>query len=87
MSARPTFLLQLASHRRPTCSAGIDGIRRLWHMRHRMLVKAKDSSEDLRDCGLDRTLADTFPCSDPLSSIPNPACDAGAGVVKSTYYE
>ena len=25
-----------------------------------------------RENGLDKTLADTFPCSDPLSSIPNP---------------
>jgi len=25
-----------------------------------------------RESGLDKTLADTFPCSDPLSSIPNP---------------
>lgn len=25
-----------------------------------------------REYGLDNTLADTFPCSDPLSSIPNP---------------
>ncbi len=27
--------------------------------------------EDRRDYGLDSTLAGTFPCSDPLSSIPN----------------
>lgn len=26
----------------------------------------------VRELGLDQTLADTFPCSDPLSSIPNP---------------
>ncbi len=25
-----------------------------------------------REPGLDQTLAETFPCSDPLSSIPNP---------------
>ena len=25
-----------------------------------------------REEGLDNTLAETFPCSDPLSSIPNP---------------
>jgi hypothetical protein len=25
-----------------------------------------------REIGLDETLAETFPCSDPLSSIPNP---------------
>ncbi len=28
--------------------------------------------EDRREYGLDSTLAETFPCSDPLSSIPNP---------------
>jgi hypothetical protein len=28
--------------------------------------------ENPREHGLDKTLADTFPCSDPLSSIPNP---------------
>ena len=28
-----------------------------------------------REQGLDDTLADTFPCSDPLSSIPNPNLD------------
>jgi hypothetical protein len=25
-----------------------------------------------RECGLDNTLSETFPCSDPLSSIPDP---------------
>lgn len=25
-----------------------------------------------KECGLDRTLAETFPCSDALSSIPDP---------------
>jgi len=29
-------------------------------------------AERRREQGLDKTLADTFPCSDPLSSIPNP---------------
>ena len=32
-------------------------------------------AEDLREgreVGLDNTLSETFPCSDPLSSIPNP---------------
>jgi len=28
--------------------------------------------EHRREYGLDSTLAETFPCSDPLSSIPNP---------------
>ena len=27
---------------------------------------------DRREKGLDKTFADSFPCSDPLSSIPNP---------------
>lgn len=28
--------------------------------------------DDSKECALDRTLAETFPCSDALSSIPNP---------------
>jgi hypothetical protein len=28
--------------------------------------------EERRESGLDNTLSETFPCSDPLSSIPNP---------------
>jgi len=28
--------------------------------------------KEKREYGLDNTLSDTFPCSDPLSSIPNP---------------
>ena len=31
-----------------------------------------------RDRGLDQTLSDTFPCSDALSSIPNPAVESVA---------
>ena len=34
----------------------------------RRIVEVRRRRED----GLDKTLADTFPCSDPLSSIPNP---------------
>lgn len=30
-----------------------------------------------REEGLDETLAETFPCSDPLSSVPNPGCQLG----------
>ena len=30
-------------------------------------------AEKRREQGLDKTLEDTFPCSDPLSSIPNPS--------------
>jgi hypothetical protein len=32
--------------------------------------------EQARDRGLDQTLSDTFPCSDALSSIPNPAVES-----------
>jgi hypothetical protein len=32
----------------------------------------EEESENRREYGLDNTLAETFPCSDPLSSIPNP---------------
>ena len=28
--------------------------------------------KESKECGLDRTLSETFPCSDPLSSIPDP---------------
>lgn len=41
----------------------------------RMEVMRRTRMEEpkgLREYGLDNTLADTFPCSDPLSSIPNP---------------
>ncbi len=31
-----------------------------------------DRPQRIREIGLDKTLADTFPCSDPLSSIPDP---------------
>ena len=31
-----------------------------------------ETLDEARECGLDSTLAETFPCSDPLSSIPNP---------------
>lgn len=31
-----------------------------------------------RDRGLDQTLTDTFPCSDALSTIPNPAMESAA---------
>ena len=32
----------------------------------------ENNLSDRREKGLDKTLADSFPCSDPLSSIPNP---------------
>jgi len=30
-------------------------------------------AKERRENGLDNTLSETFPCSDPLSSIPNPS--------------
>lgn len=33
---------------------------------------AEVGAKDRREEGLDATLAETFPCSDPLSSIPDP---------------
>ena len=35
----------------------------------------KTQEEEARERALDKTLADTFPTSDPPSSIPNPAAD------------
>lgn len=35
-------------------------------------LRERDAVEKSRSHGLDNTLAETFPCSDPLSSIPNP---------------
>jgi hypothetical protein len=31
-----------------------------------------DTEEEAREAGLDETIAQTFPASDPASSIPNP---------------
>jgi hypothetical protein len=33
----------------------------------------KDSQEEIKDKSLDKTLADSFPTSDPPSSIPDPS--------------
>lgn len=35
-------------------------------------LKTDPQTKERRDYGLDNTLSETFPCSDPLSSIPNP---------------
>lgn len=35
-----------------------------------------DGPAQARDRGLDETLSDTFPCSDPLSSIPDPQVES-----------
>ena len=40
--------------------------------RHQELMPEVSNVEDPRELGLDNTLEQTFPCSDPLSSIPNP---------------
>ena len=37
-------------------------------------ANARSVERAMREAGLDGTLADTFPCSDALSSIPDP-CD------------
>ena len=39
---------------------------------HPEVCAIKQQLEERRECGLDNTLSETFPCSDPLSSIPNP---------------
>jgi hypothetical protein len=36
----------------------------------------KHSEQDVREKMLDKTIADTFPASDPPSSIPNPTDDS-----------
>lgn len=38
----------------------------------RARVVSIEEGRTLRETGLDKTLADTFPCSDPLSSLPDP---------------
>ena len=39
---------------------------------NRPKVISIDEARRLREKGLDKTLADTYPCSDPLSSVPDP---------------
>jgi hypothetical protein len=53
---------------RATCSPPKHSARHLGRLHHACMAE----DEDGRDQGLDRTLGETFPCSDPLSSIPNP---------------
>jgi hypothetical protein len=55
-------------HEQPSASSEENSSRYSLHV-HRGRVVAM---EDPREFGLDTTLAETFPCSDPLSSIPNP---------------
>src|SRR5581483_10614280 len=53
---------------RATCSTAKHSARHPGRLHHPCIAE----DEDGRDHGLDRTLWETFPCSDPLSSIPNP---------------
>jgi hypothetical protein len=39
---------------------------------HEEVCATMPQLEERREYGLDNTLSETFPCSDPLSSIPNP---------------
>ena len=41
------------------------------HGQHRVYCEVQQLKER-REHGLDNTLSETFPCSDPLSSIPDP---------------
>ncbi len=47
--------------------------RKPWQMRY--LWGDSESRLATREAGMDKTLADSFPASDPPSSIPNPAED------------
>lgn len=40
--------------------------------RRRFFRRCGEEQERMRERGLDNTLAETFPCSDALSSIPDP---------------
>lgn len=37
--------------------------------------RSANGAEQIKEKTLDKTLADSFPTSDPPSSIPNPSCD------------
>jgi hypothetical protein len=62
-------LRQTGNHRPPTCASGTHNVRRATRGRRLRQLELR------REHGLDRTLAETFPCSDPLSSIPDPQLD------------
>lgn len=49
-------------------------------------VHTPEEERAIREAALDETIADTFPASDPLSSIPNPD-DHGAGRHEDDSYE
>ena len=55
-------------HQQTTRSSAIHSVRQSWRTRHEWITQVENS----RELGLDSTLEGTFPCSDPLSSIPNP---------------
>lgn len=63
--------LRLAANLRQggTCISGKRSVPALSRTPHRRTNEV----EERREFGLDSTLAETFPCSDPLSSIPNPS--------------
>lgn len=72
LTYRLAFLLRKPrEHRQTTCSSGRDSVEQLLRDR-RMHNVEHHRGERNRELGLDRTLAETFPCSDPLSSIPDP---------------
>jgi hypothetical protein len=48
-------------------------------------VHIAEHAGEARDRGLDETLIDTFPCSDPFSSIPNPAIECPDIAVKTPH--
>jgi hypothetical protein len=47
------------------------------HLDVKERIHQSEPAAQARDRGLDETLSDTFPCSDALSSIPNPAVESG----------
>lgn len=73
MNSKPVCLVQPQDYdRQPTCSLGA----RVWHP-ERIRERWVADVEHGREFGLDSTLEETFPCSDPLSSIPNPQLQRG----------
>ncbi len=45
----------------------------------KMVNKEQDDEKRLREAAHDKTLADSFPTSDPPSTIPNPADETTTG--------
>ncbi len=65
---------------RATCSTAKHSARHSGRLHHACIAE----DEDGRDHGLDRTLGETFPCSDPLSSIPNPHLERARTLERSS---